>query len=42
MYLLEWEHAKTFVHAGAVGEEGGQAGLEEEAKVEHLKMVLLL
>ena len=34
MYLLEWEHAKTFVHAGAVGEESGQGRLKEEAEGE--------
>ena len=34
MYLLEWEHAESFVHAGAVGEESGQGRLKEEAEGE--------
>ena len=39
---LQRVHFQTLVHARGVGQDGGQAGLEEEAKVEHLKMVLLL
>lgn len=33
-YSLEWVHAQTLVHAGAVGEECSQRRLEDEAKVQ--------
>ena len=39
---LQRVHFQTLVHARGVGQDGSQAGLEEEAKVEHLKMFLLL
>ena len=35
-------HPQPLVHAGAVGEEGGQAGLEDQAKVEEPVLHALL
>lgn len=33
-HLLQRIHAQRLVHAGAVGQEGGQSCLEEKTKVE--------
>ena len=39
---LEGIHSQALVHAGSVGQEGGQAGLEDEAEIhEHVPHALL-
>lgn len=35
VYLLQGVHTETLVHAGGVGQEGGEGGFETEAKVQH-------
>lgn len=34
MYLLQWVHAQTLVHARRVGQDGSQYRFEHETKVE--------
>ena len=35
-HLLEWVHAKTFVHAGRVRQEAGDGRLEEETESQNV------